>query len=157
KLAEKQKTKKMEKDNIQTPKTKEEMLIRELETISPKQLLADLSNGNQASEQDMRVIRDVMTSQGLPAPVMNVLLYYLFLQSNIKISKAYIEKIASHWSRAKLKTAKEAIKFAKKELKQFQKKPNQERSYQRNRRANQKEVIPDWFQNRNKPTSDVTD
>jgi len=157
KLAEKQKTKKMEKDNIQTPKTKEEMLIRELETISPKQLLADLSNGNQASEQDMRVIRDVMTSQGLPAPVMNVLIHYVLLQSNMKLSKAYIEKIASHWSRANLKTAKEAMKFAKKELNQFQKKPNQERSYQRNRRANQKEVIPDWFQNRNKPTSDVTD
>ncbi|MBU5468082.1 DnaD domain protein [Virgibacillus sp. MSJ-26] len=157
KLSEKQKTMNLEKDNFQTPKTKEEMLIRELETISPKQLLADLSSGNQASEQDMRVIRDVMTSQGLPAPVMNVLIHYVLLQSNMKLSKAYIEKIASHWSRANLKTAKEAMEFAKKELNQFQNKPNQQRSYQRNRRANQKEVIPDWFQNRNKPKSDVID
>src|SRR5699024_3939745 len=80
--------------------TKEEQLIYELETISPKQLLEDLSSGNHASIQDMRAIQEVMTTQGLPAPVMNVLIHYVLLQSNMKLSKAYLEKIASHWSRA---------------------------------------------------------
>lgn len=145
------------KKNIEAPKTKEEMLIQELETISPKQLLADLSGGNQASEQDMRVIRDVMTSQGLPSPVMNVLIHYVLLQSNMKLSKAYMEKIASHWSRANLTTAKEAMEFAKKELARFQSKDNQRRYNQKNYRAKQKEVIPDWFQNRNKTVTEVTD
>src|SRR5699024_9659014 len=63
-LTEKQQSVK-EKAYPEQPKTKEEMLIKELENITPQQLLMDLSSGNQASEQDMKVIRDVMTSQGL--------------------------------------------------------------------------------------------
>ena len=159
KLADNQQQKKTKTNNknLDTPKTKEEMLIRELENISPKQLLADLSSGNEASEQDMRMIRDVMTSQGLPSPVMNVLIHYVLLQSNMKLSKAYMEKIASHWSRANLTTAKEAMEFAKKELARFQSKDNQRRNNQKSYRVKQKEVIPDWFQNRNKTVTEVTD
>lgn len=130
------------------PKTKEEMLIHKLETISPKQLLEDLSGGHQASEQDMRIIRDVMTSQGLPSPVMNVLIHYVLLQSNMKLSKAYLEKIASHWSRAKIKSAKEAMEFAKKERDKFQK-PNFKKQNSTYTRRNTKEIIPDWFKERN--------
>lgn len=125
------------------PKTKEEQLIERLETISPKDLLEDLSSGNQASAQDMRVIQEVMTSQGLPSPVMNVLIHYVLLQSNMKLSKAYLEKIASHWSRANLKTAKEAMMFAKKEIERFQK--GNKRQFQ-NKASN--EIIPDWFKER---------
>lgn len=81
------------------PKTKEEMLVQELESISPKKLLEDLSSGNNASQQDLKAINEVnevMAKQGLPAPVMNVLIHYVLLQSNMKLSKSYLEKIASH-------------------------------------------------------------
>ncbi|AIF43239.1 replication initiation and membrane attachment family protein [Virgibacillus sp. SK37] len=133
------------------PLTKEEQLIYELETISPKQLLEDLSNGNQASEQDMKVIREVMTRQGLPSPVMNVLIHYVLLQSNMKLSKAYIETIASHWSRANLQTAKDAMEFAKKEKERYQ---GKQKSIQNNSYRNKStEVIPDWFKDRNKKKS----
>ncbi|HLR08373.1 MAG TPA: DnaD domain protein [Bacillota bacterium] len=124
------------------PATKEEQLIQHLETISPKQLLEDLSSGGQASSQDMRIIREVMTSQGLPAPVMNVLIHYVLLQSNMKLSKNYMEKIASHWSRARLKTAREAMEFAKREQKVRQAKQTSHRKTYSN------EVIPDWFKER---------
>ncbi|RDW21598.1 replication initiation and membrane attachment family protein [Oceanobacillus chungangensis] len=130
------------------PQTKEEMLIQELESISPKQLLEDLSGGNQASEQDLKAIREVMVSQGLPAPVMNVLVHYVLLQSNMKLSKAYLEKIASHWSRANIKTAKEAMEFAKTEQNKFQKGSKQKTAY--NYKPISKEIIPDWFKDRNK-------
>src|SRR5699024_4477634 len=133
------------------PKTKEEMLIQRLETISPKQLLEDLSSGNQASEQDMKIIREVMTNQGLPVPVMNVLIHYVLLQSNMKLSRAYLEKIASHWSRANLKTAKEAMAFARKEIATYQKTSAKRSTYRRKQQSN--EVIPDWFKNRNKQES----
>src|SRR5699024_6766406 len=152
KLADNQQQKKTKTNNknLDTPKTKEEMLIRELENISPKQLLADLSSGNEASEQDMRMIRDVMTSQGLPSPVMNVLIHYVLLQSNMKLSKAYMEKIASHWSRANLKTAKEAMEFAKKEQSRFQQRnTNKNKNYQRFNKRVSNEVVPDWFKERN--------
>lgn len=127
------------------PATKEEQLIFELENMSPKQLLEDLSGGNQASGQDMKVIQEVMTSQGLPSPVMNVLIHYVLLQSNMKLSKAYLEKIASHWSRANLRTAKEAMAFALKEKERYQK-GTAGRSYYRNQTS--KEIVPDWFKER---------
>lgn len=61
-----------------------------------------------------------MTTQGLPSPVMNVLIHYVLLQSNMKLSKAYMETIASHWSRANLQTAREAMRFAKNEKAHYQ-------------------------------------
>ncbi len=136
----------MTKEPVPVPTTKEEMLIQELETISPKQLLEDLSSGNHASEQDMKAIREVMTTQGLPAPVMNVLIHYVLLQSNMKLSKAYLDKIASHWSRANIKSAKEAMIFAKKEQDKFQKDMKRKTTY--NKKQVSKEVIPDWFKER---------
>jgi len=135
------------KDNIKQPKTKQDQLIQRLETISPKHLLEDLSSGNQASAQDMKIIQEVMTSQGLPSPVMNVLIHYVLLQSNMKLSKAYMEKIASHWSRANLKTAKEAMEFARKEIIKHEKGATNRNNY---RKQVSTEIIPDWFKDRNK-------
>ncbi|WP_096269651.1 replication initiation and membrane attachment family protein [Paucisalibacillus globulus] len=134
--------------------TKEEQLIHQLETISPKQLLEDLSSGNHASEQDLKVIREIMTTQGLPSPVMNVLIHYVLLQTNMKLSKAYLEKIASHWSRANLQTAKEAMVFAKKEKEQYriatEKKQQNYRNYKQ--QGSRKEVVPEWFKERKSKT-----
>ena len=137
----------IKQEQSNTPKTKEDQLIQRLQTISPKHLLEDLSSGNQASEQDMKIISEVMTNQGLPAPVMNVLIHYVLLQSNMKLSKGYLEKIASHWSRANLKTAKEAMVFAKEEIKKFQKGQEARNNY---RKQVSNEIIPDWFKDRNK-------
>src|SRR5699024_6528266 len=124
------------------PTTKEEQLINNFEKSTPKEVLEDFSQGNNASSQDMKVVRDVMTTQGLPKPVMNVLIHYVLLQSNMQLSKAYLETIASHWSRANLKTAKEAMAFAKKQI-------NAQNKPKKNKRSKQKnvsnEVIPDWF------------
>lgn len=147
----------------QQPLSKEEMLIHELETISPKQLLEDLSSGNHASEQDLKVIREIMTTQGLPSPVMNVLIHYVLLQTNMKLSKAYLEKIASHWSRANLKTAREAMMFAKREKEQYQlataKKQQQQHSYRTyKKQGTTTEVVPEWFKERkHKPKETKTD
>lgn len=146
--------------SMKQPATKEEQLIHELENISPKQLLEDLSDGNHASEQDIKVVREVMTKQGLPAPVMNVLIHYVLLQSNMKLSKAYMETIAGHWSRVGLKTAKDAMNFAKQEQEKYKSsksKPRKSNNYNYNNNY-KKEVVPDWFNNRKKtPSKNTTD
>lgn len=125
------------------PTTKEEQLIDNFEKSTPKEVLEDFSQGSNASSQDMRVIRDVMTTQGLPKPVMNVLIHYVLLQSNMKLSKAYLETIASHWSRANLKTAKEAMAFAKNQKDASNKAKKNKKSKSKNV---SNEIIPDWFQ-----------
>lgn len=127
-----------------TPKralTKMEEITNKFEVISPKQLLEDLSSGNNASEQDMKLVSEVMVSQGLPAPVVNVLIHYVMLQSNMRLSKAYFKTIASNWSRQGFTTAKEAMDFVEEQTSPAPKK--QGRNY---RKGNQsKEIIPDWF------------
>jgi len=134
------------KDITDVPQTKEEQLINEIETISPKQLLEDLSSGQQASERELKMIRDVKLKHGLPSPVMNVLVHYVLIQSNMKLSRPYLETIATHWSRARLKTAKEAMNFAKKEIENAQ---NRKNKY-RHRQKTSQEVIPEWFKERKK-------
>ncbi|MGM8213803.1 replication initiation and membrane attachment family protein [Virgibacillus sp. W0430] len=149
------KNKKMEKTKDRsTPLTKEEQLVETLQRITPKQLLEDLSNGNHASEQDMKIIREVMTKQGLPPAVMNVLIHYVLLQSDMKLSKAYLEKIASHWSRAKLKTAKDAMEFAKKETTKRTKNTYSKRTYY-NQAKSTVGVLPDWFKERKQKQKQV--
>jgi len=125
--------------------SKEDQLIQHFERISPRQLLQDLSNGGRASKRELQMISEIMTSQGLPSPVMNVLIHYVLIQSNMKLSKAYLETIASHWSRAQLKTAREAMTFAKEEINKGKTKRKTNHYYQRKQH---KEVIPDWFNER---------
>lgn len=150
------------REEIKQPKlnqemTKEEQLIHELETISPKQLLEDLSSGNHASEQDLKVIREIMTTQGLPSPVMNVLIHYVLLQTNMKLSKAYLEKIASHWSRANLQTAREAMVFAKKEKENYRAATEKKQQNYRNYRqqGTRSEVVPEWFKERKSKSTET--
>lgn len=128
------------------PQTKEEQLMREFETMSPKQLLESLSTGRQASERELKMISDVMTQHGLTVPVMNVLIHYVLIQSNMKLSKPYLETIATHWSRARLTTAKDAMAFAKKEIEKARHWTSRKQSRQRV----SKEVIPEWFNERQK-------
>jgi replication initiation and membrane attachment protein len=148
-------TRKVEANPIsqKQPLTKEEQLIHELETISPKQLLEDLSSGNHASEQDLKVIREIMTTQGLPSPVMNVLIHYVLLQTNMKLSKAYLETIASHWSRANLTTAKEAMEFAKREKVRYRQSIEKKQNQRTYRKQPSKEVVPEWFKERKQKTT----
>ncbi|GIN74800.1 hypothetical protein J14TS2_52750 [Bacillus sp. J14TS2] len=93
--------------------SKEEQFIKNLEGITPKELLEALSEDGRACERELKIISDVMNSEGLPTPVMNVLVHYVFLKDNMKLSRPYLQKIASHWSDANLKTAEEAMTFAK--------------------------------------------
>lgn len=141
----KQKEKQTQKHKQTKKLSREEQLIHRFETVSPRELLEDLSGGNRASERDLKIIRDVMLEQNLSQSVMNVLVHYVLIQSNMKLSKPYLETIASHWSRANLTTAKEAMDFAKEEIRRFK-----ERQTNRTRRETSKEIIPDWFHERHK-------
>ncbi|GAA0288457.1 replication initiation and membrane attachment protein [Gracilibacillus halotolerans] len=135
------------------PKTKEEQLIERLETISPKQLLEDLADGKAASTQDLKIVSDVMTSQGLNAGVMNVLLHYVLLKTDMKLSKNYLETIASHWARKNVKTVRQAMTLAKSENKKYQQWKNKPKTTsKRNFTTNKKDIVPDWYKNRNQST-----
>lgn len=143
-LGPKQKTVAVAKPTINRQLSQRESLVLKFEVMSPKQLLEDLSAGHNASEQDLKMISEIMVGQGLTAPVMNVLIHYCMLQSNMRLSKPYMEKIASHWSRHNIKTAKEAMDFALDQIKPVEQKKRNNYLKQ----AQSKEIIPDWFKDR---------
>ncbi|WP_096153032.1 MULTISPECIES: replication initiation and membrane attachment family protein [Bacillus] len=102
------------------PTSKDEQLIKMLETVSPRKLLSDLSNGGEPIVSDLQIVEDIMFKQHLPAGVINVLLYYVLLKTDMKLNRKYIEKIASHWARKHIKTVPDAMELAKQEQRQYQ-------------------------------------
>lgn len=139
------------------PNNKEEELIRQLEMISPKQLLIDISGGATPSVSDLKIIEDVMFHQKLLPGVVNVLIYYVMLRTDMKITKGYVEKIAGHWARKDIKTVKEAMVLAKQEHRQYQtwaKSPSEKKKSKR--QAIRTELLPDWLnQDKENPITQV--
>ncbi|WP_066194687.1 MULTISPECIES: replication initiation and membrane attachment family protein [Gracilibacillus] len=132
--------------SVAKPETKEEQFIDMLEHISPKKLLEDQLDGHQASRQELRMISDIMTNQGLNPGVMNVLIHYVMLKTDMKLSKAYMEKIASHWARKNVKTVRQAMTLAKSENKKYQQWTTNTKSNQRYRQTSpKKDIVPEWY------------
>ena len=75
----------------------------------------------------------------LQPAVVNVLIDYILKKDNNKLSLKYVETIAGQWKRAGLKTAKEAMEFAEKEHKKYQKVKKDEKV----KRVESK--VPVWF------------
>jgi replication initiation and membrane attachment protein len=144
------------KAGIEKPKTKEEELVLYFEKTSPRQLLIDLSGGAEPSKSDLQIIEEVMFKQKLLPGVVNVLVQYVMIKTDMKLAKGYIEKIASHWSRKKISTVRDAMELAKSEQRQYLewaegKKPT---AASGKRKPVRKEVLPDWFEKKSENGSD---
>ena len=61
--------------------------------------------------------------------------------NNKKLTRAFLEAIASQWKRLNIETVEEAMKAAEKEHKRMKKENNQ--VFTKN--ATNKEALPDWF------------
>lgn len=141
------------------PATQEELLIARLETMSPRQLLIDISGGAEPSISDLQVVEEVMFKQKLLPGVVNVLIYYVMLRTDMKLTKGYVEKIASHWVRKDIKTVKEAMELAKQEHRQYQKwaeSKNTKSSKAPKKQPIRTEMLPDWLNEESAPEPDKT-
>lgn len=127
------------------PKTKEEKLIHYLENTSPRKLLADLSGGGEASKTDLKVIEDVMFTQKLLPGVINVLIQFVLLKTDMKLTKGYVDKVASQWARLNISTVREAIELAKKEHKNLSKDKKPRSNVASRAKHVRTELVPDWF------------
>jgi len=146
---------------IDVPKTKEERLIRYLETVSPRQLLQDMNQGNEPVQSELQLIENLMINQKLPPGVVNVLIQYCLLRTDMKLSKSFVETIASHWGRKKIKTVVEAMELAKLEHRKYLEwQKNKKNNKPITRKVVRSEKVPEWFENRDheseeKPLADL--
>ncbi|MGD6967600.1 replication initiation and membrane attachment family protein [Rossellomorea vietnamensis] len=149
------KTEKPAEASRKRPATKEEELLEYLETTSPKEVLKDISGGIEPAKSDLQAIEEVMISKKLSTGVANVLLQYVLLKTDMKLTKGYVEKIASQWVRKKVSTAQEAMELAKKEHKEYlswaEGKKDNKRNYKKPVRT---EKLPDWFDEKPADTAD---
>lgn len=141
-------------EEIEQSKDKE--LIRQLESISPRQFLKDISGGIEPSAADLKIIEDVMFQQKLLPGVVNVLIYYVLLKTNMKLSRAYVEKIASHWARLGIKTVKDAVDVAKKEHKKYLTWAETKDKKTDSKKIVRKEKLPSWLlENENQQVENI--
>lgn len=94
------------------------------ENTSPYDFLKNKNKGANPTSRDLKLIEGLLIDLELAPAVVNVLIDYVLRKNNNKLTNAYVETIASQWKRAGLKTAKEAMGFAEKEHKKYQKKSN---------------------------------
>ncbi|MEI4829564.1 replication initiation and membrane attachment family protein [Bacillus sp. FJAT-53711] len=135
------------------PTTQEEMLIKQLEEISPRELLKEISGGAEPTKADLQIIEEVMLNQKLTPGVVNVLIYYVMLRSDMKLAKSYVEKIAGHWARKKVGTVSEAMALAKEENRQYQEWAETKKKGRTSKKLVRKEMVPDWLKEEAKEES----
>lgn len=134
------------REQMNEPTTEEERLIFYFENTSPRQLLIDITGEAKPSLTDLKVIEGIMFDQKLFAGVVNVLIHFVLMKTDMKLSKNYIETIASHWARKGVKTVREAMELAKSEDQKYKEwaKKKQEQKV-RKRAPIRTELLPDWF------------
>ena len=130
------------------PKTEEDKQILEFETRSPYDYLTYYSGGASPTAADLKLIEDIMFDQNMPPGVMNVLLHYVMITNDNKLTRALMERIAGHWTRSRVKTVKEAMKLARNEqqkYKEWQQKKADQTGSRPASKNNSRDIIPKWM------------
>lgn len=140
------------------PMSKEQELLHYLETTPPIQVLRDINNGKEPIPASVELAEQLMTTYGMPIGVVNVLLEYVMLSTDMKLPRKYVEQIADHWNRKHLQTAKEAMELARKERDKYaqwksdnvakQAQPAPRQSYNKRNNMTRDEKVPEWFYKR---------
>lgn len=99
----------------------------------------------------------------MPIGVVNALLEYVMLTTDMKLPKKYVETIADHWVRKNVQTAKEAMELARQEHDKYTawknkpQTPNKTSQQSKGRsRYQREEKVPEWFYKRNENQEEST-
>ena len=127
------------------PLSRDEELIDYLENTPPVKMLRDI-NGKEPLSVDVQLAEKLVNTHELPVGVVNVLMQYVHIRNDGKITNNYVERIASHWMNKEVKTAKEAMKFSRTEHDKYMQWKNEGQKPAQRRYANtREEKVPEWF------------
>lgn len=125
--------------------SQEEELYYYLDHTPPREMLRHILNKEPFSV-DVQLAERMVNTHGLPVGVVNVLLQYVLLRNNMKITNSFAERIGSHWAHAKVKNAKEAIELSRKEHDQYMNWLNEGKPKATPRKkTTREEKVPEWF------------
>lgn len=115
-------------------------MIYVFENTSPYNFLKGANKGAKPAERDLNILEGLLTDFKLNPGVVNVLIDYVLKINNKKLTKNFIEAIASQWKRLNIETVDEAMKAAEKEYKKS-KVVIEDKKYIKQ----SNEVLPEWF------------
>ena len=116
--------------------SKKAKIIYQCETTSPYDFLCSKSNGSKPTKAELSILEYLLMDMNLKPGVVNVLIDYVLKINNNKLTRNFIEIIASQWAKSKVETVESAMKIAEKEYK------NRKKYTPKNKRE---EIKPDWF------------
>lgn len=120
-------------------------LCNDLETMSPSEVLESLS-GMKPTPSELKIFEDLLNNCNLTIGAINFMIMYVSTEKNGELpGYNYFEKIASTWTRAKVKTAIDAIRYVEK--KNAERAQNKEKTNKTSSVSKKKKeaVLPDWY------------
>lgn len=112
--------------------------IYTFKTTSPYDYLMSKQNGGKPTKTELSLIEYLIIDLKLNPEVVNVLIDFVLRINNNKLTKSYVETIASQWKKSKIETVEEAMEFARKEYNNSNKKRT--KTY-----TKKEEIKPIWF------------
>lgn len=117
--------------------SKEGRIIAVFENTTPYDFLKVKYKGVNPTSRDLKLLEMLLIELELTPAVVNVLIDYVLRKNNNKLTLSYVETVAGQWKRAGIKTAKEAMDFARRE-------------HKKNTKTNKnttikEEKVPVWF------------
>ncbi len=116
-------------------------MIYVFENTTPYNFIKGRSNGAKPSSHDLNLLEVLLNDFKLNPGVVNVLVDYVLKINNKKLTRSYVETIASHWKRLNVETVEEAMMEAEKEYKKLKK----ELTFKEKSKTLKNEIIPEWF------------
>ncbi len=95
---------------------------------------------------EVELANELVMKYELPPPVVNVLLQFVLIRAKMKLNKNYVHKIAAHWQRENVQTAREAIDISRKEHDQYldwQNSASKPAAFRK--KGTRDEKVPEWF------------
>lgn len=124
--------------------TRDDELVFYLENTPPVAMLRDI-NGKEPLSVDVQLAEKLVNAHGLSTGVVNVLLQYVHLRNDGKITNNYVERIASHWMNKKIETVRAAMEISRNEHDQYVKWKNEGQKPTPKRKPTREEKVPEWF------------
>ena len=118
--------------------SKRSKIINMFETTSPYDFINSKYKNSNPTVTDLKIIAHLLLDLNLKPGVVNVLIDYVLKINNNRLSKAYVDTIASQWSKSNIETVEDAMKIAEDEYKKRKGKNS-------NIKVIKKEEKPEWF------------
>ncbi len=126
--------------------------IDSLENINPLDRLNDIRNFN-PSDQDLKLVTDIIAKTSLPNGVINLLLEYVYQQKQGDLNYPYTMKIARDWESKGILSAKDAYQSIM-DFRQQKKNASQKAAQKYSYRERQGERRPAWLDGKDQPVKE---